>query len=124
MDLGIPSHKATSTNIKGSFGISGWKNAKHCLSSGASRALKSSHEFISWTASYSIIFSRIFAGVSQSIFSKTKKDGLNQYLKRFNNPESKVFNSGSLSALILSLNLTNLNVPLVVEFSRLNKSIH
>ena len=74
--------------------------------------------------SYSIIFSSIFAGVSQSIFSKTKKDGLNQYLKRFNNPESKVFNSGSLSALILSLNLTNLNVPLVVEFSRLNNSIH
>ena len=66
----------------------------------------------------------MFAGVSQSIFSKTKKDGLNQYLNKFNKPESKVFKSGSFNDLILSLNFTNLNVPLVVEFNRLNNSIH
>ena len=123
MDFGISSHKATSTNISGSLGINGWKNAKHCLSVGANLARKSSHEFISCTASYSIIFSRIFAGVSQSIFSKTKNDGLNQYLNSFNRRKSKVFNSSSFNDLILSLSLTNLYVPFDDEFNLLNNSI-
>ena len=108
IDPGMPTVKATSTNISGSLGINGWKKAKHCLSVGANLALRSFHEFISWTASYSIIFSRILAGVSQSIFSKTKNEGLNQYLNSFNNPESNALRSLSFSDLILSLSRTSL----------------
>ena len=119
----MPVVRATSTKIKGSFGIRGWKKAKHCLSTGANLALRSSQELISWTASYSIIFSRIFAGVSQSIFSKTKNDGLNQYLNSFKRRKSKVFKSSSFKDLILSLSLTNLYVPFEDEFNLLNSSI-
>ena len=46
-------------------------------------------KIIEYEASYSIIFSRTFAGVDQSIFSKTRNDGLNQYLKSLSSPASR-----------------------------------
>ena len=73
-----------------------------------------------------MIFSSMFAGVDQSIFSKTRKDGLNQLLKRLSKLELKNAISGlSLTRpLILSLNLTSLTVPFGVVLSLLKSSTH
>ena len=73
-----------------------------------------------------MIFSSIFAGVDQSIFSKTRNDGLNQLLKRLSKLELKNAMSGLFLTrlLIFSLNLTNLTVPFGVVLSLLNSSTH
>ena len=92
---GSPATSATSTKIRGSAGIAGWKNAKQRRSGGARRARSASQPLIACTASYSMIFSSTSAGVLQSISRSTRKPRLNQERKRWRKSTSTRARSAS-----------------------------
>ena len=73
-----------------------------------------------------MIFSKIFAGVDQSMLSSAKKAGLNQCLKSFKRLLSKNSRLGLsfFKVIILSLSRTNLRVPSETVFNLLKSSTH
>ena len=87
--------RAISTKISGSSTSEGWKKAKQRRSAGSRRRRRSSQPWISCTASYWMIFSRMAAGVCQSMRRRTRKPRLNHDASRCIRSRSTEASAGS-----------------------------
>ena len=95
MSSGMSRMRAISTKMSGSSTSEGWKKAKQRRSAGSRRRRRSSQPWISCTASYWMIFSRMAAGVCQSMRRRTKKPRLNHDASRCIRSRSTEASAGS-----------------------------